>query len=716
MAEYYVTGFFNDLSLNFYNSNRIDLSLNKTGSDEDIYIAKYNSDGTILWARRIGGTGYDSPHRIVTDNTNVYLIGFLGNPSLNFYDSNGAIVSSLNKIGPTLPTADTYIAKYNSDGTFLWARQIGGTDDDYPVSIVTDNTNIYVTGYFYSKPLNFYNSSGSIDISLNTTDLSGNTFIAKYNSNGNVLWARQIGGNGQYDTPVSIVIDNVNLYIAGFFTSSTLKFYNSNGGIDMSLNNILSGNSDTYVAKYNSDGTFLWARQIAGTGIDQPVSIVTDNTNVYITGIFVSPLNFYNSSGGIDISLNSTQTFYHTYIAKYLSNGTLSWARQIAGTRNDYPQSVIIDNTNIYIAGFFSSSSLNFYNSDGGIDLSLNNVSSVVAFDTYIAKYLSNGTLSWVRQIGGTSTDRIVSLVRDNSNIYLTGYFNGSLNFYNSNGGIDLSLNNVSTGTNDTYIAKYNSDGTISWVRQIGGTNSDNPVSLVTDNTNIYLTGYFNSQSLNFYNSNGGIDLSLNNISTGTNDTYIAKYNLDGTISWARQIGGTNNTQSVSACVTIIQNAISNICFLKGTPILTDQGIIEIQNITNKNTINNKKVDYITQTTTEQEYLVCIEKNALSENIPTQRIVITRNHNVLYNGNLVQACKLPNIEKIKYNGEILYNVLLEENGFMNVNNLICETLDINNAIAHLYRCNKNNDQRIKELNNIKDKDIYKRKILEILTN
>ena len=160
----------------------------------------------------------------------------------------------------------------------------------------------------------------------------------------------------------------------------------------------------------------------------------------------------------------------------------------------------------------------------------------------------------------------------------------------------------------------------------------------------------------------------------------------------------------------------SNICFLKGTPVVTDQGIIEIQNITNKNTINNIKVQTITQTTTEQEYLICIEKDAFGENIPSERTVITRNHKILHNGELVASGTLSNTTRIPYNGEILYNVLLEENGVMNVNNLICETLDVNNVIAHLYRYNKMNDQRVKELNNIKDKDVYKTKILEILNN
>jgi len=206
------------------------------------------------------------------------------------------------------------------------------------------------------------------------------------------------------------------------------------------------------------------------------------------------------------------------------------------------------------------------------------------------------------------------------------------------------------------------------------------------------------------------------NRKNGIFDTYTLPYAQSYVLLiYNNRLWSSNNTSIIyynSGPVPLV----SNICFLKGTPILTDQGLIEIQNITNQNTINGICVDYITQTTTEQDYLVCIEKDLLGENIPSQRTVITRNHRLMYNGQLIEAGKLQNIIRLKYNSDILYNVLLKENGFMNVNNLICETLDINNAIAHLYRLKKINDERIKELNTIKEKSMYKKKILEILTN
>ena len=166
--------------------------------------------------------------------------------------------------------------------------------------------------------------------------------------------------------------------------------------------------------------------------------------------------------------------------------------------------------------------------------------------------------------------------------------------------------------------------------------------------------------------------------------------------------------------ITINLSAISNICFIKETPVLTDQGIIEIQNITNKNTINNIKVKYITETTSKEDYLVCIEKDFLGENIPNKKIILTGNHKIMYNEEMIKSEDIPNVNKIKYNGELLYNVLLEENSFMKVNNLICETLDINNVIAKIYD-NPNKNDIITKLNQINDWDIYKKTAIELLS-
>jgi alpha-tubulin suppressor-like RCC1 family protein len=137
---------------------------------------------------------------------------------------------------------------------------------------------------------------------------------------------------------------------------------------------------------------------------------------------------------------------------------------------------------------------------------------------------------------------------------------------------------------------------------------------------------------------------------------------------------------------------ISNICFPKGTPINTDQGIIDIDKIDKScHTINNSQIKHITKTISPDNYLICIEKNALGKNIPSKRTIISKNHKILYKNNMISSKYLLDIinntkliYKIDYDGSPLYNILLNKHDKVKVNNLICETLDPKNGIAKLY--------------------------------
>ena len=161
---------------------------------------------------------------------------------------------------------------------------------------------------------------------------------------------------------------------------------------------------------------------------------------------------------------------------------------------------------------------------------------------------------------------------------------------------------------------------------------------------------------------------------------------------------------------------ISNICFPAGTPIETNQGKVPIEKIDPLlHTIRNKKITHITKTITKDKYLVCIEKDALGKNIPSVETVISKNHRILYKGKMVKAKDIDNIRKVKYTGEVLYNILMEDNDKMVVNNLICETLDPSNSIAKLYKLldtvsEEEKVEYIKELNNyIERTNVFKSK-------
>ncbi len=130
------------------------------------------------------------------------------------------------------------------------------------------------------------------------------------------------------------------------------------------------------------------------------------------------------------------------------------------------------------------------------------------------------------------------------------------------------------------------------------------------------------------------------------------------------------------------------ICLVGGTPILTDEGYIEIENIKpGKNKINGRNIIAISQSISPDNELVCFEKDSLGLNIPSQKTIMTKEHKIFYNKELREAHTFigmnNKIYNVPYDGEILYNVLLEIHHTMNVNNMIVETLHPQHKIARL---------------------------------
>jgi hypothetical protein len=157
-----------------------------------------------------------------------------------------------------------------------------------------------------------------------------------------------------------------------------------------------------------------------------------------------------------------------------------------------------------------------------------------------------------------------------------------------------------------------------------------------------------------------------------------------------------NSPAKASVSSGLLLNAISNICLSKGTQILCDQGIINIEKInTIKHTINNKNINHITQSIHTDDYLIKIKKNCLSSNSPSSDIICSGDHKILYKNNLIEAKNLINevygIEKIKNDKRVLYNILMDKHEVIMANNTPVESLHPQNIIAMFYN-NYNNPQ------------------------
>lgn len=221
-------------------------------------------------------------------------------------------------------------------------------------------------------------------------------------------------------------------------------------------------------------------------------------------------------------------------------------------------------------------------------------------------------------------------------------------------------------------------------------------------NSNYKYKNYFipsDETKFNYIKLNSNIISSLNLMSSSklmSSSNFMSlkpynKYNSSNSSNPSSNFMLSEDNNSSDLMTTTNPIPISNICFLENIKINTDQGIIEIKNINPEiNTIYNKKIIGISKTITNEKYLISFEKSCLYNNIPKERTVLSQNHKIFYKGKWLHARLLLNkkgVNKIVYNGEILYNILMEKYDTVNVNNLICETLHPNNIIAKIIKNN-----------------------------
>ncbi|MDJ1183547.1 DUF4347 domain-containing protein [Roseofilum casamattae] len=422
-------------------------------------------------------------------------------PGINDISSGDTLTDTTNVIDAATPTPAPQV---------VWAKVLNGSNHNYGWGINTDSDgSVYVSGNFI----------GSIDLDEDgTADLTSaayqDAYIAKYSSNGTLAWANQVaGGFDVYGYGISTDSDG-NVYATGSFYLDI----DLNGDSTADLTS--TGNQDAYIAKYSSDGTLAWATQVGGSSADQGYGIRTDSQgNVYATGYFSGSIDL-DGDGAVDLTSAGVED---AYIAKYSSDGTLTWAVEVGGSSAENSLSISLDDANnVYVTGQFNGN-LDI-DGDGAVDLT-----SAGVEDAYIAKYSSDGTLAWATQVGGSSSDRGHGISTDSmGNVYATGIFNESIDL-DGDGSTDLS----SAGVEDAYIAKYSSgDGSLVWATRVGGNSLDQGYSIDTDSEgNVYATGIFN-ESIDL-DGDGTIDLS----SAGSHDAYIAKYSSDGTLAWATQVG-----------------------------------------------------------------------------------------------------------------------------------------------------------------------------------
>ena len=473
----------------------------------EIFIVKYNSSGTPLWARRMGGTNIEFPNSISTDSSgNVIIAGHTNSNPVNVYTSDGTTVSfTLANSG----SDDAFIVKYDPNGTPLWARRMGGTSNDNLYSVSTDSSgNIIVVGQYVSNPLNIFAANGSTVLFTLAYTGGSDSFVVKYDSSGTPQWARRMAGvNSEPANSVSIDSSG-NIIVVGRYNSNPLNIFAGNGSTVL-FTLAYTGNGltdESFVVKYDSSGTPLWARRLSGALNEVASSVSIDSSgNIIVSGNYTSrPMNVLAANGSTLFTLDNPGTnTTDGFVVKYDSSGTPQWARRIGnGTANDSIQSLSVDSSgNVIVVGEYISSNIGISGASGSEPFSLANTNG--NSDAFVVKYDSSGTPLWVRRLGGTGSERASSVSTDSSGdiIVFGEYTSNPLNIFAADGStVSFTLANSGTSNRDGFLIKYDPNGTLIWARRISltTTQSDKIVS-IDSSGNIIVTGRYAASPWSVY-------------------------------------------------------------------------------------------------------------------------------------------------------------------------------------------------------------------------
>ena len=455
-------------------------------------------------------------------------------------ESNQALIKVCSIETPVVCDASDTSFVIERAGNLVWAKRAGGTDNDCGNSITTLSDNSTVVIGIFDGPATFGQGEPN-EIVLTGFGL----FIARYNPDGTLSWVKKGGGGGYSPVGYSVVtLSGDSFVITGEFQGSPIFGYGETNQTVLTC----AGIFDIFIAQYNPDGTLAWAKSAGGADWDsgRAVTALSDGS-IVVTGNFG-----YEEGDSATFGQGETNETVLTsagvsdiFVARYNSNGTLAWAKRAGGEVYDDGLAIttLSDNSTV-VTGYFEDSATF---APGEVNETV--LSSTGRWDVFIARYAQDGSLTWVKHAGGSNHDEGygIATLSDNS-IVVTGKFGGSGTF-----GLGEPDETVltSAGSDDIFIARFNPDGTLIWAKQAGGTDWDGGYAntALTDNSTV-VTGFFKDLATFGPGEENETVLS----SAGEWDTFIARYNPDGMLEWARRAGGPSEDNGFNGGITTLSD------------------------------------------------------------------------------------------------------------------------------------------------------------------
>jgi Secretion system C-terminal sorting domain/Beta-propeller repeat len=426
---------------------------------------------TTEWVRGFGGFVNEENPVMVSDSIgNVYIAGGF---VLTVDFDPGVDTFNLTSVG----NKDIFVLKLDQAGDFLWVKQFGGTQLDWVYDIALDlSGNIYFTGFFKGTADFDPGPGTSLLVSTGLEDI----FVCKLNTDGNLLWARQMGGSGvDYSTSIKVA-DSNQVNLTGIF-QNTADFDPGPGILNLSA----VGPDHLFSCQLDRFGSIAWAKEFGNTSTiytERKPYLTTDILGfIYITGGFFNIADFFPGPGVFNLQSFGSNDIY---VLKLDSLGNFLWAKQMGGNDSDEGRAIEVGlGGTILTSGKFRGTA--DFDPATGFFLLTTPGTGIDDHDNFISTLDANGNFLMARQIGGWNLPLVNSITTDHmGSIYLTGQFKETVDFDPGPGIMNL----TSYGAGDAFVCKLDQVGDLIWVRQMGGIGNEYGSSVSVNSSGLIFT------------------------------------------------------------------------------------------------------------------------------------------------------------------------------------------------------------------------------------
>jgi|GEM_PF-2957690 len=409
---------------------------------KDIFVAKYDLAGTMLWSFGIGGIAGgpgidDEGYAIQVTNAGMVCVAGYFQGTADF-DPDAQEVFELTSAG----FRDAFVACYSSEGEFQWARAFGGTGDDFGIELVATDDHVSITGLF--RETASLSPTGSTAIEL-TSNGQEDGFLIRLDATGEPEWGIGYGGTS-VDSGKDLGIDNAgNIYLLGEFSAEV----DLDPGPEEFMLTSANSSLDVVLASYSSEGAFRWAIPFGSGQADGASGLAVDPLGrSYITGHFIGRVDF--DPGEEEAALTSTGA-RDAYVARYMEDGEFDWVFQMGSGFAEGGDIEVNSSGHVGVVAMFS----------GDVFPSPSTpmkITSQGEQDVLVASYTTDGGLRWAGNIGGPMTEFGMGIAQSaGNNVFVTGHFENAVDF---DPGDDV-VQRSSQGDLDGYLVQYNHLGAL---------------------------------------------------------------------------------------------------------------------------------------------------------------------------------------------------------------------------------------------------------------